>query len=309
MKKVFRNLLNVANLLFVLIFACFLLPSRYASQMTEGLKNPIAFAIMLIVSEIFFLVKLSDERNARAAKGIMTVVYGFLFVWEFCVSRLNLLPYVFVPAVENVFYVFIADWHTILLGFLSSTYLLLIGMTTSILVSVILGTIVGWSPYLAKVVYPIAKAVSTVPALIYTPYVVILMPTFRSASIFVIFLSIFWGSFMESINNTLFVEKKIINSARVLSLSAPTILFKIIIPFNMPRIINSLPIRCATAIMTLSAAEMIGADIGMGFYVKFALNFAMYTKAIAGIIFIGFAVTGLNIGISSFKKRFIKWSY
>ena len=114
---------------------------------------------------------------------------------------------------------------------------------------------------------------------------------------------------MESINNTVFVEKKIINAAKVLSLSTPTILFKIIIPFNIPRIINSLPIRCATAIMTLSAAEMLGADIGMGFYVKFALNFAMYTKAIAGIIFIGLVVTILNIGITFLQKHFIKWSY
>ena len=119
----------------------------------------------------------------------------------------------------------------------------------------------------------------------------------------------FWGSVMGSINNTAFVEKKIVNSAKVLNLSTATILFKIIIPFNMPRIINALPIRLASALMTLTVAEMLGADKGMGYYVRFSLNFANYTKAIAGIIFIGFVVTVLNGIIDMAKKHFIKGNY
>ena len=147
------------------------------------------------------------------------------------------------------------------------------------------------------------------PPLIYTPYVVLIMPTFKMASLFVIFLSIFWGTFMGSINNTRFVEKKIINSAIVLNLSVPTILFRIIIPFNLPRIINALPINLATALMTLTAAEMLGADNGMGYYVRYSLSFANYTKAIAGIIFIGLVVTLLNAVINLLKKKLIKWNY
>ena len=114
---------------------------------------------------------------------------------------------------------------------------------------------------------------------------------------------------MGSINNTAFVEKKIINSARVLSLSTMTILFKIIIPFNLPRIINNLPIKISAAIMTLTAAEMLGADNGIGFYIRSSLNFGNYTKAIAGIIFMGFLVAGLNALVNIARKRLIKWNY
>ena len=135
------------------------------------------------------------------------------------------------------------------------------------------------------------------------------MPNFRMATIFVIFLTNFWSTFMGAINNTAFVEKRIINSARVLNLSTPVILFKIIIPFNLPRIINGLPIHLASALMTLTAAEMLGADSGMGFYVGMSLNFANYTKAISGIFFIGLVVTALNAVINFAKKRLIKWSY
>lgn len=304
-----QRILNLPNLLFVLIFACFLLPSKYAAEMRSGLKTPLVFAVVLILIEILFHLSFSNKKKRQAALDITTFVFAFLLAWEFIVSRLNLLPYIFIPAPENVFYVFVSDWQTILIGFANSMLLILVGMTTALFSATILGTLVGWNERLTKAVYPIAKAISTVPALIYTPYIVLIVPTFRIASFCVIFLSIFWSSFMGSINNTAFVEKKIINSARILNLSTPVILFKVIIPFNMPRLVNALPIQLATALMTLTVAEMLGADSGMGYYVRFALNFANYTKAIAGIIFIGFVVTILNTIVDIAKKHFIKWSY
>jgi len=304
-----KRIFNIPNLFFLLIFLCFLLPSKYAVEMRSGLKSPLVFGIVLILVEVGFHVGYSKPKKRQATLDITSFALGFLFIWEFCVSRLNLLPYIFIPAPENVFYVFVSDWNTILIGFINSMFLIIIGMVTALVFATILGTLVGWNERLTKAIYPIAKAISTVPALIYTPYIVLIAPTFKIASLCVIFLSIFWGSFMGSINNTAFVEKKIINSAKSLNLSTPTILFKIIIPFNMPRLINALPIQLATALMTLTVAEMLGADSGMGYYVRFSLNFANYTKAIAGIIFIGLVVTILNTLIDLVKKHFIKWSY
>lgn len=308
-KLLFKYVINLANLFFVLTFLCFLIPSKYAVEMLSGLKSSSVFAVVLVVVEIAFLLNLRNQKNERAVKDISVFVFFLFFTWEFFVSRLNILPYIFIPAPENVFFVFVEDWRMILRGLVSSLYLIIVGLVSSTIAAVVLGTLVGWNSRLTKAIYPIAKVCSSVPALIFTPYVVLIMPTFRSASITVIFLSIFWGTFMGSINNTAFVEKRIINSAKVLNLSTPTILFRIIIPFNIPRIVNAIPIHLSSALITLTAAELIGADNGMGYYVRVALNFANYNKAIAGIIFIGFVVTILNGAINLLKKKFIHWSY
>lgn len=304
-----ERILNLPNLLYVLIWLCFLFPSQYDAEMKIGLKDWYVFGAVLALIEIIYLIKINNKSKMRAIKDITGFVYTVFLAWELLVSRLNLLPYVFIPAPENVFYVFVEDAKVILEGFFGSMYLLVIGLLSAIVSAVVLGTLVGWIPRLRNAIYPITKAISTVPALIYTPYVVLLMPTFKAASLFVVFLSIFWGTFMGMINNTAFVESRIINSARVLNVSTFTILFKIIIPFNLPRIINSLPIHLSTALMTLTAAEMIGADSGMGFYVRVSLNYANYTKAIAGIIFIGVVVTGLNEIVNLLKLRFVNWEY
>ncbi|MEE3494498.1 MAG: ABC transporter permease subunit [Butyrivibrio sp.] len=304
-----KRVINVANILFVLIWAASLLPSRYAVEMKIGLKDFKAFGAVLLIIEAIFIISNGLEKRNRAQRDIVGFVYAFLFIWEVGVSRLNLLPFAFVPAPENVFYVFIEDYINILEGFRSSMILIILGVFLALFFAVILGTLVGWVPRLTNAIFPVVKAISTVPPLIYTSYIVLIMPTFFLASLTVVFLSVFWGSFMGSINNTAFVEKKVINSAKVLNMKTLPMLFKIIIPFNLPRIINNLPINLATALMTLTAAEMIGASSGMGYYVRVALTYANYTKAIAGIIFIGLVVSILNIIIELIKKKFVTWEY
>ena len=304
-----KRVINVANILFVLIWAASLLPSRYAVEMKIGLKDFKAFGAVLLIIEAIFIISNGLEKRNRAQRDIVGFIYAFLFIWEVGVSRLNLLPFAFVPAPENVFYVFIEDYINILEGFRSSMILIILGVFLALFFAVILGTLVGWVPRLTNAIFPVVKAISTVPPLIYTSYIVLIMPTFFLASLTVVFLSVFWGSFMGSINNTAFVEKKVINSAKVLNMKTLPMLFKIIIPFNLPRIINNLPINLATALMTLTAAEMIGASSGMGYYVRVALTYANYTKAIAGIIFIGLVVSLLNIIIGLIKKKFVTWEY
>jgi NitT/TauT family transport system permease protein len=86
-------------------------------------------------------------------------------------------------------------------------------------------------------------------------------------------------------------------------------LFRIILPFTLPRIINDMTVSLSISVMTLTVAEMIGADRGMGFYVKRSLDYANYTQAFAGIFFIAVVITLLNVGITALRKRLVKWNY
>jgi NitT/TauT family transport system permease protein len=63
------------------------------------------------------------------------------------------------------------------------------------------------------------------------------------------------------------------------------------------------------SVMTLTVAEMIGAERGMGFYVRRSLDYANYTQSIAGIIFIALVITALNAILALVRKKLITWSY
>ena len=77
-----KYVFNIANLFFVLTFACFLLPSRYAAEMRIGLKSPLVFAIVLVLVEIRFIFSLQKKSKSQAAKDITGFVFIVAFIWE-----------------------------------------------------------------------------------------------------------------------------------------------------------------------------------------------------------------------------------
>ncbi|WP_187150780.1 ABC transporter permease, partial [Treponema endosymbiont of Eucomonympha sp.] len=84
-------------------------------------------------------------------------------------------------------------------------------------------------------------------------------------------------------------------------------LVKVLLPDCAIPIIGSLRIRIATAFMILVMAETIGANSGLGYYVKRWSAWADYPKVFAGIILIAVVVTGINALIGLFEKKVLKW--
>jgi NitT/TauT family transport system permease protein len=303
----FPRLFNIPTLIFMVLLAAIMMPGRMVLRVK--MYSPLPFILVAVLSWLFFQIKLKEEDGRQAARDVASIVLGFLAIWEIGTTKLDLLPYVFVPAPENVFYVYIRDYRIILTGFLRSIFLLLSGFGASLVGGISLGIAVGWNPRLRKAIFPIAKAISTVPAMIYGPYLVVMMPTFTSASIYVIFCGTFWTLFMNMINRVGTIDQRIINTAKILNVKTSTMLFKIILPYTTPRIINDLSVSLSISMMTLTVAEMIGADRGMGFYVKRSLDYANYTQAFAGIFFIAVVITILNAFIAIIKKKLVKWNY
>lgn len=299
--------LNLTTLLFIIILASLFLPGRMVHRVR--ISAPYAFLTVVVFSYLFFQFKLTKESSRRTANDVGAIVFTFLCIWEIAVTKLDLLPFVFVPSPENVFAVYVRDRVLILKGFLRSMLLLMSGFGLSIFLGVSLGIAVGWKSRLRQAIFPIAKAISTVPAMIYGSYLVVMMPTFTSASILVIFCGTFWSLFMNMINRVGTLDQRIINTAKILNVKTSTMLFKVILPYSLPRIINDMTVSLSISVMTLSVAEMIGADRGMGFYVKRSLDYANYTQAFAGIFFIAVVITILNVFIGILKKRLVKWNY
>ncbi|MDR0685371.1 MAG: ABC transporter permease subunit [Spirochaetaceae bacterium] len=304
--KIVKRIVNLPALFLLLLIALALfVPGRMNARFK--IQEPYSFVTAVFLAWVFFQIKLN--KNPEAARDVASIVLLFLLVWDAAVTKADLLPFVFVPAPENVFHVFTSDYKMILSGFVRSLFLLLTGFVASIIAGVGLGIAVGWIPRLRNAVLPIAKVISSVPALIYSSYLVVMMPTFTIASIFVIFCGTFWILFMNMIQRVGTIDQRIINTAKILNVKTGTMLFKIILPYSLPHILNDMTTILSISVMTLTVAEMIGAERGMGFYVRRSLDYGNYTQSIAGIIFIALVITALNAALALLRKKLIKWSY
>ena len=307
MKRDTLRLLITHALLAVLLLIIF-----FADKAKANLKEPWALLAAVLVMELLYLVFSSRNKNLKGTSGtgasdIISFVWIFMIFWELMTSVLDKAHPVLVPAPENVFYVFCEQWRTMLLNISYSMRLLLGGMILGLGAAVVLGLVCGWNQRLKAFAYPIANVMAPIPAIVISPYLVAIMPSFRSASLVVVFLGVFWPQFLGIVNRISSIEPEILDSARIMKLSQPVMLFRIILPYIIPGILSGLKVTMTTSVLMLNFAELMGATHGMGYYIQNSIVYANYTRAVAGIVVIGIVVTALGWMVGMIQKKLIKW--
>ena len=285
------------HLLFLVLVFLILQPS------VEGTKSYTAFLVIVIAVEAVLL----SNRKKKAAIDIGIIVFAALILWEYITAKVGVKDAMLYPAPENVCNIFVTDYKKILEGVGSSLRLMGLAFALALFFGVGLGLIVGLSDRLSCTVMPIVRVISPIPPIIYSPYAVALLPSFRAASIFVITMTIFWSIFMNMVLSVRQIDRKIMDSARTLNLNQSSMILHVLLPYSLPGIINSVSVSVSTSFLVLTAAEMIGATSGLGWYIKYNADFANFTKVIAGIFVIGVVVTVLNALISLVKRLLIRW--
>lgn len=302
MKRNQRVSLAVAHGALLVLVAVVLFAPKQRSSVEEPWPMLMALALM----EGLFLLRYF-RRAAAGACDIILFVWVLLLTWELATSVLNRAHPVLIPCPENVFQVFRKQWPQLLRNVLSSLELLAVGFTVGMVLAVALGLAAGWFPRLREFAYPIANVLAPIPPVVFSPYLVALMPGFRSASAVVIVLGVFWPAFLSTVNRVRSVDPRVLDSARMLNLGSGAMIGRVLLPCILPGIVSGLKVSLTTSLLMLNFAELMGAAHGMGYYVQNAIAYANYTHAVAGILCIGLVVTVLSCLVSLVQKKTIRW--
>ncbi|MBS6175448.1 ABC transporter permease subunit [Emergencia timonensis] len=288
-----------------------LLAALFVAVLLPGEKKTAPYSAMLCALALMEGAYLYRVRRRpgklSSASDIMSILWALMLVWEVLVSKLDLCHPVLAPALENIFAVFSEDYLEMGRGILSSLEILLIGVVVGLALGTLLGLICGWHQRLKEVFFPIAGVLAPIPSIVFAPYVIAIMPTFRSASVVVILLGIFWPTFLKTIISVESIDKNMVDSARTLELGGFAMIFEVLLPYSMPGIVKGLKVTMTTAVMMLTFAEMMGSTVGMGYYIVNYNTYGNYTKVIAGIMVVGLVVTLLSSLVSVIQKKAIKW--
>lgn len=294
-----------------LLFAALLGVVLFAPKSRPGLAPAAALAAALCLIEGLFLVSVWRGRKARekltAPFDVIRLVWVLLLVWELLTSVFHRAHPVLIPAPENVFHTFREHGGVMLRNVGYSLQLLLTGFCIGLALAVVLGLFAGWYPRLRAFAYPIASVMAPIPPIVISPYLVALMPTFRSASLLVIVLGVFWPNFLSTVNRVVGIEPQILDSARMLCPSNSTMIWCILLPYLFPGIAGGLKVSLTTSLLMLNFAELMGATHGMGYYIQNSIAYANYAHAVAGIIVTGVVVTLLGAAVTWLQKRLLTW--
>ncbi|HEX2950136.1 MAG TPA: ABC transporter permease subunit, partial [Armatimonadota bacterium] len=281
-----KSLYSTTNILFILIITCLILPSSR--------PFPWYLLTLVVVIRVITLLRpiLSGSDKDRTITGdISAIVYGVLLAWYLATTRFPVMDKFLFPQPEAVLALFVSELPDMLKGLVNSLILLVSGYLLALVTAVPLGLVIGWRRRLFHAINPFTKVLGPIPPTVYIPYAIALLPTFRLASIFVIFVGAFWPLLINTINGVFNIEKTLIDSALVLRLKERTMLVRIILPGALPSIAAGATLALVFSFILLTAAELIGATSGVGWYVKNFADFADYPRVVVGILFIGLVVT------------------
>ena len=103
------------------------------------------------------------------------------------------------------------------------------------------------------------------------------------------------------------IDRRILDTARTMNVSGPTMIFRVLLPYVTPGIFAGLRVSLSTSFLLLTVAEMSGAASGMGYFIKNYSDYANYTNVAAGIILVGIVVTLLNRLLTALERRCVRW--
>jgi len=297
-----KQILTASNLLFIILLAAILWPS--AGQVPWHLLTVV---IMVKAIDLITLTTVKSEVSRRGSSDVSAIIFIVLLAWYVTTSRFIVLDKMLFPQPEAVFKLFVAELPDMLKGLVNSLILLVSGYLLALATALPLGLLVGWRVRLFHAVNPFTKVLGPIPPIVYIPYAIALLPSFRAASIFVIFIGAFWPIFINTVNGVFNIPKGLLDSARVLSLKEHTLLLRVILPGAMPSICTGATLAMVFAFVLLTAAELIGANSGIGWYVKNFADFADYPRVVVGIIFISLVVTAITFGTERLERHLLRW--
>ncbi|MDR2177511.1 MAG: ABC transporter permease subunit [Treponema sp.] len=298
--RVFR----ISHLLFVLFLAIQFFPDRA--------KNPHAlYAVFFILAVeaafVLALVFVKKKTTLNLFADIISFVYIFLTVWTLYTAKFNILKASFFPPPGTVFEQMIRDGGVILGNIRTSLGIVIQGYLMALAAAIPLGLFMGWNVRLGNAGVYISKFLGSIPPVVYIPYGIALLPTFRSVSVMVIFLASFWPALAGTMSGVMNVEQQIIDSARSLNVKKLPLLFEILLPASLPQIFTGCNQGLSVSFILLTSAEMIGGRSGLGYYVKNFSDFGDYTRIIGGVIVIGIVVTVFTFFFNKLQRYLMRW--
>lgn len=216
-------------------------------------------------------------------------------------------PFLF-PKAEAIGKAFWDNRGLMIMNMFSSFRLMIPSILISLSFSLVVGTILGLSKHLRDVLYPVIYAFSMVPSILLSPFALLLSPNFEIASIFLIVYGTVWTTLFATITGIMSIDKRYLDKAATLELKGVRLMFKVILPAASPSILSGFVSSLRGTFIMLVYAEMYGAQLGMGFFVKKYSEFGLYDRTWAGFIFMVVVLVVVMQFFEKLKQHLLKWT-
>jgi NitT/TauT family transport system permease protein len=195
-----------------------------------------------------------------------------------------------------------------LTNMLYSFALLFPGLFLGVFVALLVGIPMGLNKKVRKAFHPVIYSVSVIPAILISPFAIHLAPSFRMASLFLVFYNTIWATLFATINGIMTIDKRYLDNAATLQLKGIKKLTKIILPAAMPSIASGFITSMRSSFLVLVYAEMYGTKYGMGYFVKWNSDLGRFEHVWSGFIFMVVVLVVVMQIVEKIKNHVLRWT-
>ena len=184
---------------------------------------------------------------------------------------------------------------------------LAVGAAMGVSAGIAVGVLIGLFTYVRAGLVPLVAALFPIPKIALLPLFVIWFGIDEGSKYALIALGSFTPTVVSSYGAVDNVDRTLIRMAQSFGLSWWAIVRKIVLPGALPGILSGLRISLAIAIILLVAAEMLGANHGIGAYILEAGALYDLDRLFAGVVILSALGVATSAVVGALEGRFLAW--
>lgn len=163
----------------------------------------------------------------------------------------------------------------------------IIGFLFAVIAAVPLAILCGYSRRLNDFVKPFVELLRPIPPIAWIPIAILLFGLGDQSSYFIVFLGAFFPIFTNSYFGVISLPVIYKNVAKSFEIKKSVFIVRILFCFALPYIFTGLKIGIGMAWMSLIAAELIGAQSGLGYFIQMNRLLLRIDNVVLGMVLIG----------------------
>ncbi len=184
---------------------------------------------------------------------------------------------------------------------------LAVGGTMGAVLGISVGVVIGLFAYARAGLVPLVAAIFPIPKIALLPLFVIWFGIDEASKYALIAFGTFTPTVVATYAAVDNVDRTLIRMGQSFGLSWWSIVRKIVLPGAMPGILSGLRISLTIAIILLVAAEMLGAEFGVGAYILQAGSLYDLERLFAGVVILSVLGVTLSWVIGLLERRILRW--
>ena len=171
-----------------------------------------------------------------------------------------------------------------------------------------LGIAMGWWRSVNEQVDVLVEVLRPIPPLAWIPLSILWFGIGDTQNQFIIFLGMFFPILLNTIAGVKNIESNLIYAAQCLGADQRRILWRVVLRAALPSIITGIRVGLGVGWMALVAAELVGANSGLGFLINDARTVLRTDYVIVGMITIGLVGLLIDRCIRIVGRWMMPWS-